>query len=275
MPVLDLRQKLDELELTLRKQKLDQHTKSLADFKRCDRIMVKRKGKSVDVGLENIFRDRDLIQNLPTIWLDWKSRLDSRLIIIGQDWGPVSVMREIADGYRLRTVSLTETDEIWTEFVNNPSDRTTKDMFKYLKKSAQITQTQLQPEFIDDIFVTMSVLFARQGTKFRGNDNFAEKESARCCTPLLKEQIQIVRPEVIAPLGGLALWSLSQIFGFEFKVSLTAFLENLPQSGHIQVNLDSDTKIKIVPLIHPAAHIHPDIQLKYYCNIWKALKNDN
>ncbi len=38
--------------------------------------------------LINIYKDYDFCINIPSIWTDWFNRLNSKIMIIGQDWGP-------------------------------------------------------------------------------------------------------------------------------------------------------------------------------------------
>lgn len=52
---------------------------------KCDKCTnFKHKEKS----LINIYNDNNFGSNIPSIWTDWFNRLDSKIMIIGQDWGP-------------------------------------------------------------------------------------------------------------------------------------------------------------------------------------------
>lgn len=52
---------------------------------KCDKCTnFKHKEKS----LINIYNDNNFGSNIPSIWTDWFNRLDSKIMIIVQDWGP-------------------------------------------------------------------------------------------------------------------------------------------------------------------------------------------
>jgi uracil-DNA glycosylase len=118
-------------------------------------------------------------------------------------------------------------------------------------------------EMWNKIFFTMSVLFTRQGRHFRGSDNFDEKISSQLSSPYLKQQLDIVRPKVIIPLGNLAFSSVNKYFnlGYE-KQKISEVIKSLEPKGYI---VSKDTII--IPNYHPAAHISP-IVMK---NIWRIV----
>lgn len=62
----------------------------ICDMGICNKcINLKCKNKS----LINIYQDYNFCTNIPSIWTDWYNRLDSGIMIIGQDWGPYSDMK--------------------------------------------------------------------------------------------------------------------------------------------------------------------------------------
>ncbi|QQR93623.1 hypothetical protein IPJ91_00510 [bacterium] len=48
-----------------------------------------RNGRQVNIGYVNQFALHDYI---PNKWFDWKNRIDGKVMIIGQDWGPYSAL---------------------------------------------------------------------------------------------------------------------------------------------------------------------------------------
>ncbi len=57
----------------------------LQSMSKCDKCTnFKHKEKQ----LINIYNDNNFGSNILSIWTDWFNRLDSKIMIIGQDWGP-------------------------------------------------------------------------------------------------------------------------------------------------------------------------------------------
>ena len=63
-------------------QKFNSLIKELSGCSKCTNMKCKNKS------LINIYKDYDFCINIPSIWTDWFNRLDSNIMIIGQDWGP-------------------------------------------------------------------------------------------------------------------------------------------------------------------------------------------
>lgn len=262
-------------------KQFDNFLYELAEDRSCDEIIVKRGGKEVDVGMINIYRDRDIINNFPTLWTDWRNRLDSRIMIFGQDWGPIEAVMETVrmyKGWKSDNKSMEDPlpdGELWKAFVRSEDDRSTNNLIKFLKKSASLENVELPDNFTDDIYVSMAIMFARRGNKFRGNGNFAPQQALRSSIRHMKKQIEIVQPELVVTLGSLALKGMAEIGNFKVSRSLTSFIESLQKGseGAIEVEIES-LKFKLVPIFHPASHVHPDEQLKAYKNIWRNLLNE-
>lgn len=250
----------------------------LANDTSCDQILVKRKGKVTDVGLINIYRDRKLIENLPTIWTDWWGRLNSRVMIFGQDWGPEIEMRKLHEQY-LSSAEQEIDSNIAHErgvarslFLNDfkKQGRTTTDLVRYLRESALSQNIDLSDDFIHKIYATMAVMFARRGKYYRGNGNFDNSISLGNNIKHMRSQIEIIRPDVVLTLGGLALKGLSVIGDFEFDGRLANFINSF-SPGSLQIDVDG-RKIEVIPLYHPAAYIAPSIQLEQYKKFWWLMK---
>jgi len=52
---------------------------------------------NVDCSLINIYENSKFAKEIPSIWTDWYNRLDSKIMIIGQDWGPFEDMKKALD----------------------------------------------------------------------------------------------------------------------------------------------------------------------------------
>jgi uracil-DNA glycosylase family 4 len=248
----------------------------LEEVKKCNRCMpiyVKRGGKIKDCGLVNFLADDDIGYTVPTIWTDWLNRLEAEIFIVGQDWGPIEAIKKFSDKFKKYSDSFSSSS-VWRNLVREPDGMTTRYLTEHLRKSARFHSIELPKYFLDDIFVTNAVLCARQGHKFRGNENYAPRDSTSNCAPYLKHQIEIIHPKIVITLGGWPLWALSQLYGFDIDRSLTRQLEKLrKEKGYIQIHSEGFS-FHIVPVYHPAAVVSKSTQVESYKTVWKILKEE-
>ncbi len=107
----------------------------------------------------------------------------------------------------------------------------------------------------DDIFITSAVMCSpRSATDANRKPTRSE---IRNCSAYLKRVLELIRPPVIATLGGVALEALSLIAYHEFKLK-----------SHAGQVLDWNTA-KLLPLYHPspqviAAQRGTDLQLRHF-----------
>ncbi len=112
----------------------------------------------------------------------------------------------------------------------------------YAQKNNQLRGDKIWSNF----FFTVAVLFTLRGEHFRGSEYYDEKFGLRYSMPYLQEQIEIVKPKVIMPLGGTAWKSIRQIYklvDYPEQISATVRLLNLSP-------IIIDSKV-IVPNFHP------------------------
>ncbi len=200
--------------------------------------------------LINIYRYYDFCVNIPSIWTDWFNRLNSNIMIIGQDWGPYQDMKKYHE-------LLNEDKSNWNEIIELEKSNTKNILEKYIRESSNNKYS------LNDIYITNAIMCARQGESYRGN-NIDLKTSTLNCSEYLLKQIEIVKPKVILTLGYYPLMSLSKLFNFKIGKTLK---ETILESPEITV----DNYI-IIPLYHPVAQIRKVEQLKQYQRIWKYLK---
>ena len=213
---------------------------------KCDKCTnLKCKQKS----LINIYKDYEFCINIPSIWTDWFNRLESKIMIIGQDWGPYSDMKKFNN-------LLENSKSNWKELIELEKSNTKKLLENYIKESSDGQYS------LDDIFITNAIMCARQGNSYRGN-NINLKKSTINCSEYLKRQIEIVKPKVILTLGYYPLMSLSKIFDFKIDETLKETIEN-----YSKIEID---KFVIIPLYHPVAQIKKQEQLKQYKRIWEYI----
>lgn len=199
--------------------------------------------------LINIYKEKEFCKNIPSIWTDWFNRLDSKIMIVGQDWGPYNDMKKFSD--------LLKSDKSnWQEIIELEKSNTKKLLNYYIKQSSNNNYS------LDDIFITNAIMCARQGDSYRGNNIDLKKSTINCSEYLLK-QIDIIKPKVILTLGYYSLLSLSKIYNFKIDRTLKETINKYPE---INVN-----NYVIIPLYHPVAQIKKSEQLVQYKRIWKYI----
>lgn len=162
-----------------------------------------------------------LHNRIPNRWFDWENRVNSKVMIIGQDWGPYLYLKKyIADP---------DKDHL-------SSSRTEKFIIN--------TLNSFDPTLINTIFFTVAIMFTRTGNLFRGNQNFNERQSFDISFPYLSRQITIVQPKVILTLGGLAFQAVNQHFNLNLS---NQKLKTTVEQGIITTSCNI-----IIPAYHPA-----------------------
>lgn len=199
--------------------------------------------------LINIYQDYNFSINIPSIWTDWFNRLNSDIMIIGQDWGPYNDMKKF---YNLLNADKSN----WKELIESEKSSTKRMLENFISESSNKKYS------LDNIYITNAIMCARQGENYRGN-NIDLKKSTLNCSKYLFRQIEIVKPKVILTLGYFPLLSLSKIFGFDIEKTLK---ETILKSPEIIIK-----DFIIIPLYHPVAQINKDEQLKQYKKIWKYI----
>lgn len=233
---------------------------NMGKCERCTNIYKKENKKLVDCSLINIYKNKEFCLNIPTIWTDWYTRIDSDIMIIGDDWGPYTEMSK----YREEYIKELRTDEdAWENLVNKEDTLIHKNLVKFLTESAKLEKFELETDFLNHIYFTNAVMCARQGESYKDTKCFDAKECTINCILHLIRQIEIVRPKIIITLGYYPLLAISKIFDFEIKTTLQSTLE--------ETNIYEKEGITIIPAFHPVSQIKQINQIKQYRNIWKKL----
>lgn len=222
------------------------------DMGKCDKCVSMYSQNSIECSLINIYKNTEFGKKIPSIWTDWYSRLNSKIMIIGQDWGPFEDMKKLNEKYLEDP-----TKENWNKLIEEEKSLTKKQLTKYLVESSKGKITS-----INDIYITNAVMCGRKGNNYRGN-NINLKCSTLNCKEFLFRQIQIVKPKVILTLGYYPLYSLSNIYHFKIEENLTKTMEKYPM-------LEVEDFI-IIPLYHPVAQITREKQLEQYNRIWQFI----
>lgn len=225
--------------------------KLINSMSKCSKCINLKKKNGKDCSLINIYQNHEFCKNIPSIWTDWFNRLDSKVMIIGQDWGPYNDMKQLNEQYINKP-----NQENWRCLIEQEKSNTKKLLNYYIRKSSESRYS------LDDVFITNAIMCARKGNNYRG-DNIDLKKSTNNCREYLLSQINIVKPKVILTLGYYPLLSLSKIYNFNVDKTLKETINNSPE---IMLN-----DFIIIPLYHPVAQIKKSEQLKQYQRIWKYL----
>jgi len=243
--------------MTVNEKQIQELIEQMRDDSEMERIEVVRNGEVVDVGLINQFRRHAII---PNKWFDWESTVNSKLCIIGQDWGPYGVLKEFISGF---DISKKDDDEYYRNFMfKSFTSRTERFIYKAVTETyEEYYKTRFIDSMWNRIFLTMAVLFTRQGNSFRGNQNFDPLKSVEHSYKYLARQLEIVKPRVVMPLGNLALESVNKFYNLGYDKPK---ISQVVQDGPI---IKSD--VVVIPNYHPAAHVNPKIQVDIWKKIWK------
>jgi len=224
------------------------------------KIFKTKKSQKVDLSLINQFAKLD---HIPNKWFDWVRSANAQRVIIGQDWGPFSVLKDITSDF---DPSRADEKEYYHDFLfKDFSSRTEKFIFKALNETYEAAHNRkVSPEEWEDIMFTMAVLFTRQGDKFRGTDNFAPKESAQISYPYFKRQLDIVSPTTVMCLGGMAMDCANQYYQLGLDgMKITHIVEESRPKGYFEKD-----GVRIIPNFHPAAHVPPSEMMKQWELFW-------
>lgn len=221
----------------------------ISEMGKCEKCTSMCGKNGVDCSLINIYEDIEFAKSIPSIWTDWYRRLDSEIMVIGQDWGPFADMQELN-----RVYLEGPTEENWNRLVEDEKSLTKKQFTKFLLESSNGRINSL-----DSVYITNAIMCGRKGNNYRGN-NINLKCSTMNCREFIRRQIEIVKPKVVLTLGYFPLYSLSRIYGFEIEENLTRTIE---RSSVIEVE-----DFVLIPLYHPVAQITKEKQMRQYERIW-------
>ena len=145
----------------MKKKLLDAMFKDMSICSLC--LDIKNKNGK-DCSLINIYKDV-FYKNIPSIWTDWFHRIDSKIMIIGQDWGPYIEMKKFHDMYKYD-----ETLDNWERIIEEEKSLTKKMLTKYIVESGQLHGLDIYDDFIKKIYITNAIMCARKGNNYRSDN---------------------------------------------------------------------------------------------------------
>lgn len=130
-----------------------------------------------------------------------------------------------------------------------------------LSKAIEAIGLTRQQVYITNIVKCHPMLDPKHPDK-RGNDRPPQEEEIMACLPILKKQIEIIKPAFICTLGTFAAQTLLntnkkifQLRGEIYEIILSA--------------KTTSTKIKVIPTLHPASCLYHQSNKKY---VWEDFK---
>ena len=118
-------------------------------------------------------------------------------------------------------------------------------------------------ELLDSVGIKREEVYITNILKCRPPGNRSPKtEEIKACTPYLEKQIEIIKPKIICCLGNFATSFIFKKFGLEDKLQGISKIH-----GKVFIAGDLFTRVKIIPLYHPAV-------ATYNINMKETLKND-
>lgn len=127
----------------------------LKELKKCEKCIHLKSKNGKDYALINLYKNNQFCKNIPSIWTDWFHRLDSKIMIIGQDWGPYNDMKMLNELYMQNP-----TVDNWKYLIEQEKSKTKKLLEYYIKESSNNNYS------LDDIFITNAIMCARKGENY-------------------------------------------------------------------------------------------------------------
>ena len=149
--------------------KVEKFNKLINKMSLCNKCINMKNKNGIDCSLINIYENKEFAKNIPSVWTDWYNRLNSKIMIIGQDWGPYNDMEKIYNKYKEN-----KTKENWNKIINEEKSMTKKMLENYLIQSSK------DENILDKIYITNAIMCARRGNNYRGN-NIKLKETTKNC----------------------------------------------------------------------------------------------
>jgi len=214
----------------------------------------------------------------PNLWTDWANRLESKIAVVGQDWGceegKVGI-NHLRQQYEDLVNDSGNHEEIWRlKRIPLVEDKATPKMIKFFKISSALEGLPGLPgNFSDELFLTNAILCVRRGPIYSGSGNIDPKMSSMNCQTFLRRQLYIVRPIVVITFGRYALSSLGQIK--ESQTLLFRIKEiHSASPGYIKTYIKG-VPMSIVPVFHPSwpQNRNNEQQVEDYRYLWRALSD--
>ena len=245
---------------------------TLATCDLCEEFHKKSSKKTEYDGLINFFHTKEIYLNIPSIWTDWVNRIDSKIMIVGQDWGPYIDMQSYSEKYKKLSSILKSEEKAWRIIINEKESMTKSLMTEFILRSAANYNINLDESIMDSFFVTNAVLCARKGNNYRGTENFSAKFCTENCSYALSRQIETIKPLIVITLGYWPFYSICKNHNIFVHKTLK---ENILHYGLNKENILTipieNQSTYILPVYHPVAQVKKEEQISLYNIMWELL----
>ena len=223
-------------------------------------------------GLINFFNEKSLYLNIPSIWTDWVNRSNSKIMIVGQDWGPYVDMQKYNTRYKELVEMGEDKESAWKTIVNEKESMTKCLMTEFVIRSAKQCGIDIDEKIMESCFVTNAVLCARKGENYRGTNNFSAKFCTENCTKMLNKQIDAIHPLVVITLGYWPFYSVCKYHNIPVYKTLKENISHYSlNKENIINNSYENNPIYVLPVYHPVAQVKKDEQISLYKIMWEIL----
>jgi uracil-DNA glycosylase family 4 len=182
-------------------------------------------------------------------WTLWQGKLDSELMVVGQDWGD----QEYFVKYRGR------------DLADNPTNQTLHELLTSI--GLDIEKPTPQDSGGGKIFLTNAVLCLKREGGMQGKTKSSWFKN--CGLEFLRRTIDIVRPRVIVTLGERAYRAVADLYAIERQTFRSAV--------ECEEGFELEVGIRLFPVYHCGArilntHRKKDVQEKDWAKIKRALR---
>ena len=159
-------------------------------------------------------------------WTLWQGKLDSDLMVVGQDWGDQQYF--VTNRGR--------------DLAKNPTNKTLQKLVKSI--GVEIEEPTPQDSGGGKIFLTNAVLCLKREGRMQGK---TDEKWFTNCSLFLRRTIEIVHPKVIVTLGERAYGAITDLYGIERQKFRSAV--------ECEDGIELEVGIRLFPVYHCGARI--------------------
>ena len=133
--------------------KTERFNKLIDEMSICEKCINIKNKNGIDCSLINIYKNKEFSKNIPSIWTDWYNRLNSDIMVIGQDWGPYNDMNKFYNEYIKE-----KTESNWKRIIKQEKSMTKKMLERYLVQSAENNNIDINKNILNKMYITNAIM---------------------------------------------------------------------------------------------------------------------